>query len=338
MWELYTNRSRWASLDNYNAYSWLTHTSTTIENFYRDSINSKYHGQDWDPAVWDHAAEIWSNLKENAPSWKEKPTSKDILSHHVNEFFRVFQRIGSVDYESSQIDTFYKHIRLAKQYNEPDRSRLIWFEMTKLVFSKWPVPEVVSDTFVKYMKYFEENIDNFDAELWSLHPAPGDHSKNFSHSFIDDITNIAYVPYKEWKHLDQSQQTKLYRDYEHDEIDLLNMSMSQANKTARWNSRWYWNTNKIGISYDEKIRELRGWSVIWLWSEISPQSKIRITNKDSVDRSKLPKNIGDTKWSDYTSRIRKLDPKYMSKEEKEKLDKLNEMRQLFDEQQLWQTG
>ena len=290
MWELYLNRSRWANLDNYNYSSGLTHTATTIENFYRDSVN-KYKWQDWDPAVWDHAGTIWDNLKENAPNGKEWFWRKDILSHHVNEFFRVFQGMWAIDYDSWQIDTFYRHIRLAQNpsLTAKDRKRLVRFEMTKLLFSRWSVPEVVSDTFIKYMQYFEDNLENFDSTLWKLHLAPWDHNKNFEHSFTSVLDDIKYIPQAERNKLDMNQKNKLYREYEDKEISLLNMSMYQSNKQARWNTRNYNTSNILWISYDKKIEEMTGWIVWWdaIGSANKKQLPIDVTNKDNIDLSSI---------------------------------------------------
>jgi hypothetical protein len=37
--------------------------------------------------------------------------------------------------------------------------------MTDNLYGKGPVPNVVADTFTKYMNYFEENLDAFTPEV-----------------------------------------------------------------------------------------------------------------------------------------------------------------------------
>ena len=59
----------------------------------------------------------------------------------------------------------YKRQAKERTNNEHDRARLIWFALTKKLYDKGAVPDDVIHVFKKYMKYFEDNLDNFDVTL-----------------------------------------------------------------------------------------------------------------------------------------------------------------------------
>jgi hypothetical protein len=65
------------------------------------------------------------------------------------------------------------------------------------------------------------------------------------------------------------------------------MSMYQANRTAKWNTRNNYNSNTLGVSYDKKIDQLT-WSTI-SWEDVSWKIArtliIDTTNKNDIDLS-----------------------------------------------------
>ena len=79
----------------------------------------------------------------------------------------MFRGIGSLSYNRTEIEMFYRYMSLAQNssLSEYDRNRLIWFHMTQKLYALGPVPDIVKKTFIKYMQYFEKNIDNIDKEL-----------------------------------------------------------------------------------------------------------------------------------------------------------------------------
>jgi hypothetical protein len=317
MSELYSNRSRWADFAKYNYSSWLTHTATTIENFYRDSVN-KYKWQDWEPAVWDHAGTIWASIEKNIPNTEEPGDRKDVLAYHVNEFFRVFQWFWGFDYEEWQIATFYKHLRLAQQYNEPDKSRLIRFYMTKQLFWKWPVPPVVEQSFTKYMQYFEKNLNNFDEKLWSHHNTPGNSDKTFVEAFTDSIKDISYMSQDKWGKMKIEAQRELTNKVTSSgERELLNRNRQDTNKTARWMWRYNNAQSNIQMSIDDKIVKLRwGMAARQWWSDMLDPT-IDAKNKKMIDYSLIRKKKNTRTPYDLTQALSEMNPKNMTPEQLE---------------------
>lgn len=345
MWELYYNRDRWANIDNYNAYSEFSHTATTIENFYVRTVN-KYNWPSREPWVWDHADQIRSQLDTNAPTGKITPWREYKLAHDVNEFFRTFRWIGNIRYDTNTISEFYRYLRLAQQKkNDPDYSsedikRLIWFKMTDNLYGKGPVPNVVANTFTKYMNYFEENLDAFTSEVGRLHEQPDTQwTKNFLMFFEEPLSDLQYVPSKKWSSMNIKERSAFVTECRNwvDPQECLNDTMKRTNdsKAGVW-SRNY-NNNSINMSID-KARKMLRWNM-------NPNddtqahtvtSQIRAKNNNEVDWNSIKEsNAQKPVANDYHKIMNKIDPRHMTPEQREEEKKIEEFRLLQERYGMW---
>lgn len=261
--ELYFNDDRGANMDNYNFATWLNHTRTTIHNFYRDhnSIkDGKYAG-----GKWDHLETIWYAIDDkSAPNPEEKivsDTQQYKLAHHVDEFFRVFQNIGKMEHNKEFIAWFYKAVRLAQeQKNSEDQKRILWFYTTKKLYANGPVPANVEWAFVKYMKYFENNLSKFKKQTGEKHADPTNSGSNLGYAFDEKLDEI-YMPSQVRKDIykNSGELNEMRRNATAQWLSILNEDMQSANESARGKSnRWYQSSGSIQMTIDNKIKALRG--------------------------------------------------------------------------------
>jgi len=344
MWELYYNRDRGANIDNYNAYSEFSHTATTVENFYVRTVN-KYNGPSREPWVGDHADQIRSQLNANAPTGKITPWREYKLQQDVNEFFRTFRWIGNIRYDTNTISEFYRYLRLAQQKkNDPDYSsedikRLIWFKMTDNLYGKGPVPNVVANTFMKYMNYFEENLDAFTPEVGRLHEQPDTQwTKNFLMFFEEPLSDLQYVPSKKWSKMNIKERSDFVTECRNwtDPQECLNDTMNRTNTSRA--GVWYgsYNNNPINMSID-KARKMLRWNMD---SNDDTQahtvtSQIRANNNNEVDWNSIKEsNAQQPVANDYHKIMNKIDPKYMTPEQrkqKKENDNIGSLREEMEE-------
>lgn len=320
MKELYHNRTRWNSVNiwDYNDNSEFSHPATMLDSFYT-TINNYKNGQ-WDGNVADHASAVRSQLENNAPYWNTQ--NKPMMAHHVNEFFRVFSGIWWFAYDKSTIEQFYKNIRVAQTMpvGSRDRSRLLWFDMTSKLYDRKDVPQSVINTFQKYMKYFEDNLDQFDASLSSYHNQPDDGDKNFSYLFQDSLDYYIYVPAQEWNRRDAKERNRFNKQCNEDNCVCINNTMKDYNDRKLW-LKWSAH-NAMWKTVDDLWQELR-----WWFSSINqnntPKTKIRVLNKD-LDFSEISESPWKAVvWWRKDTIMKKIDPKYMTEEQKKQLEKEN---------------
>lgn len=279
---------RSVTIDGLNYDSELSHTASMIDATF--PVVNQYEEWKWKNDTKDHADLIWWNIEKNVPNWKESLEKKYLLSWNINNFFRYFEGIGDIHYNKSTIEQFYRYIRLAKQQkNTEDRIRLMWFFLTNLLYSKWPVPDAVTNSFKKYMAYFEANFDNFDQNLWREHDLPS-WEGNFEYVFTEPLSGFTYIPKKEWKNITaQGQQHQYSKWATTNDTTLLNVQMMQANAKARtwWGNNMYGGNmgRSIGKSIDIKIEELR-WGKEILEDTMTKKirtSPIDVNNINKVD-------------------------------------------------------
>lgn len=287
----YVPYGRRVTLTNTNPDSEFTHTASMIDGFF--PMINKYENGIWNEENRLHADLAWPNIKNNAPRNKESPHNKYLLAWHVNEFFRYFNGIGSIVYNRQSIEDFYRYVRLAQNQNTTqDKIRVFRFAMTNSLYNSWPVPDDAKHAFGVYMRYFEENIDNFDKELGETHRVPWWSQDNFGEILSTDPKDmgIRYIPQLAWDALGRKWQNDQAREYARDTM-LLNRWMETENYQKKtWWGRFggWWNTRKIGKSIDSMIRELR-------WVQVASESvaqESKILPIDVQDEKK-PKLIID---------------------------------------------
>ncbi len=323
--ELYHNRTRWndISLDKYNDNSEFSHPATALDSFYT-TINNYRNGQ-WDGKVADHASTARSQLEKNTPSGTT--TDRPMMAYHVNEFFRTFAGIWSFSYDKSTIENFYKDIRVAQTMPRwsSDRARVLWFDMTNKLYDKKDVPQTVINTFQRYMSYFEENLDQFDSSLWWYHNQPDDDNKNFTYIFDDSLDYYIYEKQSDWDRLEPKERNAFVRACRESSSRSLNDKMRDENEKKLW-IRWS-TQNAMWKTVDDLWKELR-----W-WFSTQNETKtfrppLRIVN-DDVDFSGIVQLVPPAIWSRKDIIKRKIDPKYMTEEQKKELERANNFNSLY---------
>jgi hypothetical protein len=339
MSELYYNNAseRWANPSNYNYWSDLSRTATTIEDFYRN-VN-KYNWNTFTGDWWDHADVIWSQLDNNAPTdtimeWREYK-----LAYDINEFFRVFQWIWDFRYDKNAIEEFYKNMIFAKSMPKwsYDRMRLIRFNMTNSLLKKWSVPQVVESTFIKYMKYFEKNVDSFNIELGKLHSTPDASNHNFEYIFHDQIEERIYIPSDQWIKWDDKKREMFISQCRKDWKICMNAQMKQINDD-NLGLKWY-RQNVLWKKIDVVWKQMRNWTdrtTSQLDNKKILKNAVKITNRDKVDFSliKTPQKA-QTVWWNTDDILRTIDPQYMTKEQLEEQKEIERLRLLSERNGFW---
>ncbi len=305
----YNTGWRQITLDDLNYGSDLVHTASMIEQTF-PVINQYEEGKRKNDNK-DHAELLWSNITKNVPSGKETFDNRYLLAHNINNFFRYFDGIGDIHYSRWAIELFYRNMRLAQEQTNPkDRTRLIWFYLTDLLYGKGRVPKEVDEwAFKKYMEYFETNLDNFDAKLWKEHTIPSGEG-DFEDVFTDSGAGITYIPEKKWREITiQWQQNQYSKWARANDTTLLNLKMTKDNETKRiWGGNLYGNnfSRSIGKSVDDKIEELRTWKISTISSEkeLIRTNPIDTNNRNNIDldsivtpqKSPTPIFLNKKKW------------------------------------------
>lgn len=309
--ELYFNKDRWQDLWELNWAYWYNpssdgyiggaHTRTMIEPAFGlfNVLESDGSFKLW---VWDHAEWIWESILHRIPSKKLNPsTQKYKMAFFVDEFFRCFKQVGKLQYDKNVIEKFYRYMRIAKERNlsPHDRKRLIRFYLTQQAYANWSIPPVIERALAKYIAFFDDNLELFDAKLADMHYIPGAWwwQETFSYVFTEDNSTQIYYPDAEWQKKDKAARDKEYRQETWNLRTLINGEMENANKRANAINEYGNSAGYIWSTIDAKIDDLRkkawmsgtsgGWSPDHTNKRTWLQSRIRATNNDLVDRSKV---------------------------------------------------
>jgi hypothetical protein len=342
LWELYYNNKseRWTNISNYNDSSELSHTASTIDDFYKKVNVYKWNTFTGDGG--DHADVVWWQLENNAPDDTIVPWREYKLAHDVNEFFRVFQGIWIFRYDKNAIEDFYKDMIFAKSmpWWWHDRMRLIWFNMTNSLLKQWNVPWTVENTFIKYMQYFEKNIDMFTQDLWKTHSLPDDENKTFEYIFNDQIEERIYIPSAERDWREDQKKKSFINQCNNRSIKCINDSMKKINDENLWikgNNR----QNVLGKKIDVVWQQMRKWADWSSTKESDTSTTIirnlpRVINWDKVDLASIKsKKKEKTVWWDKNSILRTIDPKYMTPEQREEEKRIKDFRLLQERYGMW---
>ncbi len=347
--ELYFNKDRWQSLEELNrayryngdfeGYTWWLHTRTMIEPAY-NIMNKLVSDWSFELGAGDHAEWLWTSIKRRIPSHKLADSQKYKMAFFVDEFFRCFKQVGTIQYDKNIIEKFYRRIKIIQDnpsLSSHDKKRLLWFYITELAYANGSIPLVVEDALAAYWAFFENNLHLFDAEMADMHLIPGAWwwGKSFKYIFDEDNNHLKYQNDKTRKKKKTADREREFRDAQWQQEILINGEMDQANRNAlgtRNNqSRWY-----IGSTIDDKIDSLRksvgnkleGSPIGWGGGSTTGgttnnhtsdlQSQIHATNNDLIKRSDIkpwPRKDED-----------------MAPEEKEKKEKEKEIRRIAQEE------
>ena len=272
------------------------------------------------------------SVNNNAPdpnSTVNATTGQYKLAYHVNEFFRVFQWVGSVEYSKEVVAGFYKRIRLAQasKLTGSETQRMLRFYMASKVYARWALPAQVEEAFVKYMKFFEKNLSSFTKETGKLTFDPGDGAKNLEYAFEDKLDEV-YIPKSQRKTIvkDSSKMSEVRRNADANWYTILNTEFDTENKRARGKTNNYQSSYTIGATLDNKIDDLRGDRA---WASTQKVTTAKADNRSHMEPPSSPGRIPNYK---------EIMPenKAMTEEESKRKREKEKIRAELEEEQLQQ--